>query len=84
MRIAFFIPAPLDLLTGGYVYNRRLIAEWQAQGHEVTAIGLPGRHPLADDTAREAARVAWQAMPSDAVPVIDNLAIAAFEPLLAE
>jgi glycosyltransferase involved in cell wall biosynthesis len=84
MRIAFFIAAPLDLLTGGQVYNRRLIAEWRARGHEVTAIALEGRHPLADEAARQAARAAWQALPADAVPLIDNLVLAAFADLAPE
>jgi len=84
MRIAFFAPAPLDLLTGGYVYNRRMIAEWQAEGHEVTITGLTGAHPLADDAARDSARAAWAAMPADAVPVIDNLALPSFAPLAAD
>ena len=81
MRIAFFAPAPLDLLTGGNVYNRRMIAEWQSAGHEVAATGIGGIHPLADDAARAAAAAAWAAMPADAVPVIDNLVLASFAPL---
>jgi len=84
MRIAFFAPAPLDLLTGGYVYNRRMIVEWQAAGHQVTITGLTGTHPLADDAARDSARQAWAAMAEDAVPVIDNLALPSFAPLAAE
>ncbi|MDR3524361.1 MAG: glycosyltransferase family 4 protein [Acetobacteraceae bacterium] len=84
MRIAFFAPAPLDLLTGGYVYNRRMIDEWRAAGHDATIAGLTGTHPLADDAARESARAAWAAMPDDAVPVIDNLALPSFAPLAAD
>ncbi len=84
MRIAFFMPAPLDLLTGGYVYNRRLIAEWRNLGHDVSVHGITGQHPWADHEAKKSATLAWHAMPPDALPVIDNLAIAAFEPLLAE
>ena len=81
MRIAFFLPAPLELLTGAQVYNRRMIAEWQAAGHDVTALPLAGRHPLADDAALQAAAEAWAAMPPDAVPVIDNNVLPSFAPL---
>ena len=81
MRIAFFAPAPLDLLTGGNVYNRRMIAEWRSAGHEATATGIGGRHPLADDRAHAEAGAAWAAMAADAVPVLDNLVLASFAPL---
>ncbi len=84
MRIRFLMPAPLDLLTGGYVTNRRLIAEWQVLGHDVAAVGLAGQHPLPDAEAKRAAHAAWAALPDDAVVVIDNLALAAFEDLTAE
>lgn len=81
MRIAFFAPAPLDLLTGGNVYNRRMIDEWRGAGHEATATGIGGRHPLADDRARAEAAAAWAAMAADAVPVLDNLVLDSFAPL---
>jgi len=81
MRIAFCIPAPLDQLTGAQVYNRRLIAEWRAAGHEVITYALAGTHPCADAAARQAAREAWHAMPPDAMPLLDNLTLPAFDDL---
>jgi glycosyltransferase involved in cell wall biosynthesis len=80
MHIAFFAPAPLDLLTGGNVYNRRMIEEWRRAGHEVTTTGIEGRHPLADDEARAAAASAWETLREDAVPVLDNLVLPSFAP----
>ncbi len=84
MRIAFFLPAPLDLLTGAQVYNRRMIAEWQAAGHAVSVHSLEGTHPLADEAARNAAASAWSAMPSDAIPVMDNLVLPSLAPFAAD
>ena len=81
MRIAFFLPAPLDLLTGAQVYNRRMIAEWRAAGHEVSVHAVVGKHPLADDEARTAAATAWAELPNDARPVIDNQVLPSLAPL---
>ena len=41
-------------------------------------VELPGRHPLAEDTARLAARTALAAFPPNARPVIDGLVLSAF------
>jgi glycosyltransferase involved in cell wall biosynthesis len=81
MRLALLVPAPLTTLSGGYAYDRRMIDGLRKAGHVVDVIELAGRHPLVDDTATAAARAAWQTLPTDAVPVIDGLALPAFEPL---
>ncbi len=47
----------------------------------VTVMPLAGRHPLPDRAAEEAARAAWRALPAEAIPVIDGLALPAFMPL---
>jgi hypothetical protein len=33
MRIAFLVPGPLSATSGGYIYDRRLIAGLEALGH---------------------------------------------------
>lgn len=81
MRIAFLVPAPITAVSGGYGYDRAIIAELRAAGHAVDVVELAGHHPLPDDTARQSAQAAWQALPPDALPVIDGLGLPAFEGL---
>jgi glycosyltransferase involved in cell wall biosynthesis len=43
MRIAFVIVGTLDHVSGGFHYDRMVITQLQAQGHEVDVIALPWR-----------------------------------------
>jgi glycosyltransferase involved in cell wall biosynthesis len=78
MRIVLLVPAPFDTISGGYVYDRRIVAGLRALGNDVTVVELAGRHPLPDDAALQDARTAWAAVPADAAIVIDGLALPAF------
>jgi glycosyltransferase involved in cell wall biosynthesis len=78
MQVSLIVPAPFDTISGGYGYDRRIVAGLRALGHGVAVIALPGRFPLADDTARDAACAAWDGLPPDTRPVIDGLALPAF------
>ena len=82
MRIGFFAPAPFSAISGGYTYDRRMVAGLREAGHEVDVIELAGAHPLTDDAARDAAAAAWRALADDARPVIDGLALPAFDTLV--
>jgi glycosyltransferase involved in cell wall biosynthesis len=82
MHIGFLVPGPFDTISGGYGYDRRLVAGLRALGHRVDVVELPGTHPLPDDAAREGARSALAALPEAARIVIDGLGLPAFEPLL--
>lgn len=81
MRIAFIVPAPFELVTGGYQYDRRVVAELRRMGHEVCVLELAGRHPLPDDEARASARAIWKGLHLDSAVVIDNLGLASFSDL---
>jgi glycosyltransferase involved in cell wall biosynthesis len=81
MRVAFIAPLPFTTLSGGYAYDRRMIAGLRAAGHTVDAIELAGDHPLTNAEARNAAARAWTALAEDACPVIDGLALPAFDEL---
>jgi glycosyltransferase involved in cell wall biosynthesis len=74
MRLALIVPAPFDAVSGGYAYDRRIVAGLRAAGHTVAVIELPGTHPLADDVARDA----LDSLPGDTRPVVDGLALPAF------
>jgi glycosyltransferase involved in cell wall biosynthesis len=44
MRIGFLIYGDMDAVSGGYLYNRQLIAYLRSQGEEVVIISLPLRN----------------------------------------
>ncbi len=78
MRIAFIVPAPFDLLTGGYEYDRQMVSAWRHDGHQVDMHEIAGQHPLPDAASRASANAIWAGLPDDAVVVIDNLGLASF------
>ena len=51
MRVALLVPGPISAVSGGYGYDRRIVAELRAAGHAVEVHELGGRHPLPDDAA---------------------------------
>jgi glycosyltransferase involved in cell wall biosynthesis len=75
------VPAPFDTVSGGYAYDRRIVAGLRALGHQVDVIELAGLHPLANDAAHRAANDAWTSLPADAQPLIDGLCLPAFADL---
>ena len=80
-RIALLVPAPFDTVSGGYGYDRAIVAGLRAAGHDVDVLEIDGTHPLPDATAQASARDAWQRVAADAVPVIDGLGLPAFAAL---
>lgn len=84
MRIALFVPGPLDTVSGGYLYDRRMVLGLGALGHRVRVAELSGRFPMPDDEAKASARAAWDKLAHGEVPVLDGLALPAFAPLSAE
>ncbi len=79
--IALLVPGPFDTVSGGYAYDRRIVAGLRALGHEVRVVELAGRHPLPDAAAEASARAALAALPEDARIVVDGLGLPAFAPL---
>ncbi|TPG59572.1 glycosyltransferase [Roseomonas nepalensis] len=78
MRIAFAVPAPLSAVSGGYEYDRRLLAGLRDLGHEVRVEEMPGRHPLPDAEAEAAARGVLDRLGSAEALVVDGLGLPAF------
>ena len=72
--VAFAVPGPLDAPTGGYVYDRRMIAELEALGHAVEVIELAAAFPDATAAERDAAVARLGAVGPEAALVVDGLA----------
>lgn len=75
-RVAFAIPGDIDSLTGGYGYDRRIIAELRQLGWEVELVGLGDSFPRPSDAQRDFAQQRLAATPGDCPIVVDGLAFA--------
>jgi glycosyltransferase involved in cell wall biosynthesis len=78
MDVSLIVPAPFEAVSGGYEYDRRIVAGLREARHTVRVVELAGAHPLADATARDAARTAWDSNIDGSRPIIDGLALPAF------
>ncbi len=76
-KIVFAIPGDIELPTGGYAYDRRVLALLSQQGFAVTHLMLPDSYPapMASDLMRTSELV--QRTPTDCVLLIDGLAYGA-------
>lgn len=81
MRPVFFvIPGDYWPVTGGYVYNRRVLDLAPEAGVPLRHLALPGSYPMpTDDDLAETARLIAET-PRDAVLMIDGLAYGAMPP----
>jgi glycosyltransferase involved in cell wall biosynthesis len=73
-RVAFAVPGDLAAPTGGYAYDRRMIAELQKLGWQVDVIGLGEGFPRPSAETKTAAREKLAGVPKDCPIVIDGLA----------
>ncbi len=73
-RLAFAIPGDLDLPTGGYGYDRRLIAGLTGLGWEVEHVALPAGYPEPDEAARAATRERLAQIAPGVPLMVDGLA----------
>jgi len=72
--LAFAVPGDLDTPTGGYAYDKRMIAELKALGWDIEVIDLGNEFPRPSDAACEAAFAKLKAVPQGMPLVIDGLA----------
>ena len=70
-------------LTGGYVYNGRLVAALSAQVETLTGLSVPVAFPTIDEAGRARLTEAFMQLPADAVLLSDHLHIADLAPQLA-
>ena len=77
-RLIFAIPGDLATLTGGYAYDRRVLAELPALGLEALHVALPGRFPAPTAADIAAARAAIVSVLREGdVVLVDGLALGA-------
>jgi glycosyltransferase involved in cell wall biosynthesis len=76
-RVAFAVPGDLATPTGGYTYDRRMIAELRRLGWEVEAVDLGEGFPHPDPAIRAAAAAKLAEVPKGCPIVIDGLAFGA-------
>jgi glycosyltransferase involved in cell wall biosynthesis len=68
------VPGDLTTPTGGYAYDRRMIAELRAMGWRVDVLDLGEEFPHASARARQSAVTLLAALPASAPVVVDGLA----------
>ncbi len=81
--IYFAYPGELDTPTGGYRYDRRLIAELGKIGVKVNALSLPHCLPEPSHQSLETVRKSLAALPDQATVVVDGLAFGVLDDLAA-
>jgi glycosyltransferase involved in cell wall biosynthesis len=74
-RIAFAVPGDLATPTGGYAYDRRIIAELERLGWQVDVVDLGEGFPWPGGAARMAALALLAGVPAGRKIVVDGLAL---------
>ena len=74
-RLAFAVPGDLATPTGGYIYDRRMIAELGKLGWQVDIVGLGDGFPKPSVAQKAFAREKLLAVPDKCPVVVDGLAL---------
>ncbi|MGE3956960.1 MAG: glycosyltransferase family 4 protein [Vicinamibacterales bacterium] len=72
--LTFVIPGDLRTRTGGYGYDREIIAGLRTAGWAVEVVSLPGEYPFPTLDEQEKAAAAFSALPDGARVLVDGLA----------
>ncbi|WP_421981278.1 glycosyltransferase family 4 protein [Roseibium sp.] len=82
-RLYFAYPGELDTPTGGYGYDRKIIAGLQDLGWQVELVPLGAGFPFPDAGTLEEARTGLDGLPDGALVVVDGLAFGAMPEVAA-
>src|SRR3989442_336160 len=74
-RFVFAVPGDLDTPTGGYAYDRRMIAELGSLGWHADVLDLGNEFPRPSPACQAAAQARLAAVPHGRIIVIDGLAL---------
>lgn len=75
--LTFVVPGSIDMLTGGYGYDRRIVGGLRGLGWDVRVVELEGAYPFPSPEARRHAARALAAIDDGALVLIDGLALGA-------
>jgi glycosyltransferase involved in cell wall biosynthesis len=73
-QVVFAVPGDLTTATGGYVYDRRIVAELPKSGWQVDVLDIGASFPRASVAERATAHLQLAALPTGRVIVVDGLA----------
>jgi glycosyltransferase involved in cell wall biosynthesis len=76
-RTAFLIPGDITLPTGGYAYDRRVLALLARHGVSAEHVALPGSYPAPTDSDLTATRTIIDRLAPETVLLVDGLAYGA-------
>jgi glycosyltransferase involved in cell wall biosynthesis len=83
-RVTFAVPGRLDTPTGGFAYDKRIMAELRHLGWDVDFLNVGDGFPAPDEATRAAARSLLSAIPSGRPIVLDGLALGVLPDVAAE
>ena len=76
-QLTLAYPGDLNTLTGGYIYNKRILAELKALGWQTDTLALDARFPAVDEAIKQASAKQLAQVPPGQALVIDGLALGA-------
>jgi glycosyltransferase involved in cell wall biosynthesis len=82
--IEFIVPGDIQTPTGGYIYDREIIAGLGDRGWKVAVHQLDASFPAPTPAALRAARATFAGLPAGRVVVIDGLALPGLDRVLAD
>ncbi len=77
LEVHFVVPGALETRTGGYGYDRRIIAGLRERGWAVDVREIPGAFPHPSSEDRERMRAGLRGLPDRSTVVVDGLAFGA-------
>jgi glycosyltransferase involved in cell wall biosynthesis len=83
-RFAFAVPGDLATPTGGYAYDRRMMAELGDLGWQIDLLDLGDGFPSPGDDTRAAARTQLLTVPAGRAIVVDGLALGVLPEIASE
>ncbi len=76
-RAALIFPGPVDTVSGGFEYDRRLLSALRAEGLAIEGVELAGGFPFPSDAQRAASRATLEGLPPGLTVLFDGLAACA-------